>query len=249
MSSLLIPAFIAGVLTFLAPCTLPLVPAFLSFIGGVSSAGSSGRVAVDRPRVKIFVNALFFVFGFSLIFIVTGTLVGFVGSELLGFSRTWLERIGGVFVVLSGLAIVGFFHFPARFNFGRPGFSIEPGRPVHSFFLGAAFSFGWTPCVGPVLGSILFLSSASHTALEGGFLLLIFSAGLALPFLLTAFFLETFLRHVKKIAAISRMLSLVGGIFMVMLGVLLIFGKAGLLASYGYQLFETLGYNRLLDYL
>lgn len=189
--SLIIPAFIAGIITFLAPCTLPLVPGYLGFISGVSLEDVKDPAKSKKARLRIFLNGLFYVIGFSVIFILLGSLFGLAGSVLFKY-RLWLSRIGGIFVILFGLyMILGAVKIPFLSFLGADKRLqitkvIKPGNPLSSFLFGTAFGFGWTPCVGPVLGSILLLASSSATVSSGAFLLTVFSLGLAVPFLAIA---------------------------------------------------------------
>lgn len=239
MESLLIPAFIAGLLTFLAPCTLPLVPAYLAFISG-STLGKRGVLR----------NAVFFVLGFSVVFISFGLLAGLAGGLLHEF-RTWISRIGGIFVILFGLFMLDVIKIPfltqeKRLSIKSP---FIKGTSLNSLTLGIIFGAGWTPCIGPILGSILFLASQTATALQGAFLLAVFSFGLAVPFLFIAASIESAERHIKRFSKYLRPVNTIGGIFLVVLGTLLLFGQMGLLAEYGFKIFGFVTYNSLLDYL
>lgn len=249
--TLIIPAFIAGILTFLAPCTLPLLPAYLGFISGSSIDDLKDPAKSAKARWKIFLNGLFFVIGFSVVFIVLGTLIGFVGATILAPYRLWLSRIGGVFVIIFGLFMLNVIQIPfltRETHFKAPAV-FERGRPLNSLILGSAFSLGWTPCVGPILGSILLLASTSGTALQGGVLLTVFSAGLAIPFLLTAVAVGHATRYIENLSRFLNVVSVVGGVFLIGLGILLLTGNVGLLISWGYRLLEFVNYDALLDYL
>lgn len=249
--SLIISAFIAGVLTFLAPCTLPLVPGYLGFISGSSLDDLKDPAKAKQARWKIFLNGLFFMLGFSAVFIIMGTLVGFVAAAFLAPYRLWLGRIGGVFVVIFGLFMLNVLKIPflnQEKQFKAPAI-FKQGKPTNSFILGSAFAFGWTPCVGPILGSILLLASTSTSALQGGLMLTIFSAGLAVPFLLIAIGIGSASRRIQNISKYLNVVSVIGGIFLIFLGILLVSGNIGLLISYGYRLFQFINYDRLLDYL
>src|SRR3989344_4447460 len=166
ITALAIPAFIACILTFLATCTFPLVPAYLGFISGVPAGGDAANA-----RKKVFLNGLFYVAGFSLVFIIFGTALGFLGQTLFLY-RIWFSRIAGIFIVLFGLFMLGVFKIPILSREWQPRlpFGLERGKPLSALLLGSAFAFGWTPCVGPVLGSILLLASTSQTAFQGGIL-------------------------------------------------------------------------------
>lgn len=249
--SLIIPAFIAGVLTFIAPCTLPLVPGYLGFISGASLEDLEDPEKAKKARWKIFLNGLFFMIGFSAIFIIMGTLVGFIGATFLSPYRLWLGRIGGIFVIIFGLFMLNVLKIPFLMRekqFKAPAI-FKQGKSTNSFILGSAFAFGWTPCVGPILGSILLLASTSTSALQGALMLTIFSAGLAIPFLLIAIGIGSASRHVKNISKYLNIVSIIGGVFLIFLGILLVSGNIGLLISYGYGIFQFINYDRLLDYL
>ena len=286
--SLILPAFIAGFLMFLAPCTLPLVPGYLGFISGIALEDLKDPIKAARTRWKIFLSGAFFMMGFSAIFISLGILLGFIGASVLAPYRIWLGRIGGIFVIIFGLFMlhpvrnplrlwrggsrlerlisngVNVFKWPAFFggnqfktfsiferaaHIGRASLIFERGRPVNSFILGSAFAFGWTPCIGPILGSILLLASTSTTAFQGGLLLAIFSAGLAVPFLAITIGIGSATKFIGRISKFLNVISVVGGIFLIFLGVLLLTGNMALGVSWGYRLFRFIEYDRLLDYL
>lgn len=249
--SLIIPSFIAGLLTFFAPCTLPLVPGYLGFISGASLEDLKDPQKASAARRKIFLNGLFFIIGFSAVFIIMGTLIGFVGASLLAPYRLWLSRIGGIFVIIFGLFMLNVVKLP----FLKQEFQVKApsvfgrGRPANSLVLGSAFAFGWTPCVGPILGSILLIASTSSTALQGGLLLSVFSLGLAVPFLIIAAGIGSASRYIQNISRWLSVISVIGGLFLIFLGTLLLTGNIGLLISYGYRLFQFINYDKLLDYL
>ncbi len=248
--SLIIPAFIAGLLTFLAPCTLPLVPGYLGFISGVSLDDLKDPAKSRKAHLKIFLNGLFFVIGFSAIFIALGTLAGFAGRGLLQY-RFWLSRIGGVFVIIFGLFMMGIlkFDFLRREKRIRVPLIFEQGKPLNSFILGSTFAFGWTPCVGPILGSILTLAAVSTTAWQGAILLSVFSLGLAIPFLIIALTVNEASKHLHKALKYIHVLYFISGLFLVFIGTLLLTNSMGLWISYSYHLFDFINYDKLLDYL
>jgi cytochrome c-type biogenesis protein len=245
-----VSSFVAGLLTFLAPCTLPLVPAYLGFISGVNPEDLKDPLKSAGARRKIFLNGIFFILGFSLIFIIFGTLAGLLGQALVPW-RIWLTRLGGAFVILFGLFMLGVFNLRFLQIDKRVAFPkwLTLGKPSSSFIIGGTFAFGWTPCVGPILGSILLLASTSTTAIQGALMLTIFSFGLSIPFILVAlayskatYYIETITKHLKWV-------SIIGGIFLILLGLLLITDQFGLTIQYGYQLLDFINYDRLLDYL
>ena len=256
--SLIIPSFIAGILTFLAPCTLPLVPGYLGFISGVSAKELGGGSPTRTARKKIFVNGILYVIGFTAVFMFLGTIFGLIGTALIDF-RIWLTRIGGIFVIFFGLYLMHVFNLPifqsSILNSSRTGGlrrllnQLTPGKPSSSFLFGASFALGWTPCVGPVLGTVLILASTSGTIGTGAFLLFIFSLGLALPFLLVALLYGHAAERIQKISKYLAVVEFVGGAFLLFIGILLLTDRLGLWVSFFYNLLRGINYERLLDYL
>jgi len=243
-------SFFAGLLTFLAPCTLPLVPAYLGFISGVDQEALKNPATAKAARRKIFLNGLAFIVGFSFIFIAFGVLAGFAGTALAPY-RIWLARVGGVLVILFGLFMLGVFKMPF---FTKGGGLPVPkwltlGKPSSSFLIGGTFALGWTPCVGPILGSILLLAGTSGTALQGGVMLSVFSFGLAIPFLLIAFAFSKATAYIERISKYLKWVSIIGGVFLILLGFLLATDNFGLTIQYGYELFDFINYEGLLEYL
>ncbi len=242
----LISAFLAGIVTFLAPCTFPLVPGYLSFISG------SGKT-----KSKIFLNGALYVVGFSGVFILLGTLFGLGGSFLFQYKEI-LVRLGGVFVILFGLfmatsalniPLFGFLRADRRLHLGN---TLTPGKPISSLLFGASFALGWTPCVGPILGVILTLAASSATVGQGAFLLFVFSLGLALPFLLTALAVGWASTHFAKIAKYLHWVSVIGGIFLVLLGIMMVTSSYLSWIGFIYDFFAIFGINyegALLDLL
>lgn len=247
---LIIPSFIAGILTFLAPCTLPLVPGYLGFISGVSLKDLKSPEMAKGARRKIFLNGVFYVLGFSLVFIILGSLFGLGGAALVRH-RIWLSRIGGIFVLFFGLFMLGVLRLPflnAEKRLERIRF-VKPGNPISALVFGATFAFGWTPCVGPILGSILTLAASSATVGQGAFLLTVFSFGLAVPFLIIAGSIGSASVYLAKISKYLNVVSFIGGVFLVFLGILLLTNNLSSWISYFYGLFDFINYESLLDYL
>ncbi len=251
--SLIIPAFIAGIITFLAPCTLPLIPGYLAFISGVSVTDLKNPEKLKQAKRKILLNGLLYVIGFSLVFILLGTIFGLAGSALAQY-RIWISRIGGIFVIFFGLYLMHVFKLPF-FNFLNRekklqfANSLTPGKPSSSFLFGMTFAAGWTPCVGPILGTILLLASTSGTILEGTFLLFVFSLGLAIPFLIIALGVGHATQYIKKLTKYLNIISFIGGLFLLFLGILLVTDSMNVWLAYSYKLFNFIRYEALLDYL
>jgi cytochrome c-type biogenesis protein len=218
-------SFIAGVLTFFAPCTLPLVPAFLGIISGARVEDLKNPELVKSVRGRIFKNAIFYVLGFSLIFILFGVSFTFV-SQVFGI-KEWIQRIGGIMIILFGLVLMGWLRIP----FLSSEKQISVPRLFHnvsllnSFLLGAIFAVGWSPCVGPLLGSVLLLASTSGTVVEGTFLLIVFSIGLGIPFLITALLIGKAFDAFGRWGKILGIINKVAGLFLIFMGILLVIGQ------------------------
>lgn len=251
-SSLILPAFFAGVLTFLAPCTFPLLPSFLAFIGGNSYEefkDPEKRAKVERSVTK---NALMYVLGFSTVFILLGSFFSLIGFAFAPYQQ-WIARIGGLFVIFFGFYLAGlsrlkiFQAFSRERTFHLKG--LTPGKPASSFIFGAAFAFGWTPCVGPILGAVLALASTRSTVWQGALLLCIFSLGLAIPFMIVAFAYGSAVRYIAKTGRILQVVSIIGGIFLVVVGLFLFANSFGNFIGYFYRWFSFVNYSAILNYL
>lgn len=264
----IISAFIAGIVTFLAPCTLPLVPGYLSFISGASVSDLQNPARAAKARLKIFLNGLLYVIGFSAVFILLGSLFGLGGSLFFQY-RFLLTQIGGAFVILFGLFLaapaiaaltgnkVNLMNIPPfnlfvaerQIRFAR---KLKPGSPVSSVVFGGTFALGWSPCVGPILGTILTFAASSATVGQGAFLLSVFSAGLAIPFLLTALAIGWASSRLAKIGKYLNWVSVVGGAFLILLGVMMVTNNFLLWISLVYRFFDAVGLQyqeSLLDLL
>jgi len=213
-------AFLAGLLSFLSPCILPLIPSYLSFIGGISF------LELQRSRTKrlsIFLQTLFFVLGFSVVFIALGVLFSSTGG-ILGNAVQLVNIIAGGVVILLGFNFI--FDFWKILNREkRVHIDRKPGGFLGSILLGMAFVAGWTPCVGPILASILILAGSSGKMLSGIFLLIAYSAGLGLPFLLAGLFFSQFARQMEKIKPHLNRIRIASGIFLIMIGILILLGR------------------------
>lgn len=220
-------ALLAGFLTFFAPCTMPLIPGYLAYLGGVAKEDEP-----QKRKQRIIRNAYWFTIGFGLVFVLFGALTGAAGA-LLVEHRALLSQIGGAIIVVFGLSMLGLFHIPALRPLGdrRPSF-IVPGTARGSFFMGSLFALGWSPCLGPVLGSILVLASTSGSALSGALLLFVYAIGLAVPLLVLAHLFETSLARVARLERYLSAMNILGGAIFVSIGVLLLVGKFGLLTAW-----------------
>ena len=267
-------AFFAGILSFLSPCVLPIIPAYLSYISGVSI----GELERERKlfNVKVFFSALFFVIGFSIVFVGMGASASFIG-RLLQEYQDWVIRIGSGLVIFFGLHFANLFlwrHFLIAYlltgvlipllyfakiinlneavNLGI-AYSVvlllyalkaheylyrqlrleakAEASYVGAFLIGVVFAFGWSPCIGPVLGAILLLASQQETVLKGALLLAVYSAGLGIPFLISGLLFNAFLNFVKGFSKFFKYVEIFGGVLLIVLGILLALEKLSLLAN------------------
>jgi cytochrome c-type biogenesis protein len=223
-------AFVAGVVSFLSPCVLPLVPGYISMLSGASieelKAGA-GTALVAR----IFRNSLAFVMGFSVVFITLGASATAVGRFLVA-QRTTFNIVAGVIIIIFGLHLTGLVKIPflyrqARVNTGAPRRGL-----LGAFVLGFAFAFGWTPCIGPILTGILALAAMRDTVFQGMFLLAVYSAGLAIPFVLTGLGLSQFLKFYSGFRKHLQIVEVLSGVLLIAIGVLMAFNKLGMLSGY-----------------
>ncbi len=206
-------ALAAGVLSFSSPCTLPLVPGYLGFMSGVSAG-----------RGRTMLAATLFVVGFAFVFTFLGWAATSASSFLTGAGRDLLARIAGVLIIVLGVFVIGLVRLPFLMREGRPLLDrVRPG-PAGALLLGVAFALGWTPCIGPVLGSILLLASGQGTAVQGAALLLVYSLGLGIPFLFAAAFLERFEGAAAWLRRRATPINAAGGVLLVAMGVLVFTG-------------------------
>lgn len=224
-TSLILSSFAAGLVMFVAPCTLPIIPAYLLFISGMSGEGEVTRVM----RRRLFLNAAAFTVGFSLVFMVLGMFASVLGAAVAPW-RPILFRAAGILLIIFGAVLAGV-RLPAisaEWHLRLPRF-VTLGRPESSFLAGALFAFGWSPCIGPILGTILFLASGSSTALQGALLLGVFSLGLAVPFLLSAMFIGYASASFARFARASAIFYRIAGMALIALGALFVSGRTDLL--------------------
>jgi cytochrome c-type biogenesis protein len=213
-------AFVAGSLSFLSPCVLPLLPSYLSFIAGVSFEELQGSVANPRTRRAILVNSLCFVLGFSLVFIGMGAGATLLGQALFQH-QALIRKIGGGLVVIMGLYVAGWLRIPFLMREWRADLAARPAGPLGAVLTGITFAAGWTPCIGPILGSILTLASVTETASAGILLLAAYSAGLAIPFLVSSLLIDRFLVFFDRFKRFFPVVTKVSGLILILVGLLL----------------------------
>lgn len=225
-------AFLAGIVSFLSPCVLPLVPGYISFVAGQSAERRHVRVSARLAALGI---SACFVAGFATVFIAFGASASAIG-QLLARYRYELNIVAGIVVILFGLLMLGMLRSATWFQRDlRFHPRIIGGSPITAYVLGLAFGFGWTPCIGPVLGAILMVSSTGTSA-GGVGLLAAYALGLGAPFLVTALFLDRATKGLRRVRRLGQVLQLVGGLLMIAMGIAMMTGK---LAVFSYWLLET----------
>jgi cytochrome c-type biogenesis protein len=231
MTSLPLPiaAFLAGLVSFLSPCVLPLVPGYVSLISGV---GVEQLKAHESQLLrKVMLNSVAFIFGFSVVFITLGAVATEV-SQMLSRYRSTLAQIAGVVIILFGLHLTGIFKIKALYTDARLH-NVKGGSTAWgAFVIGFAFAFGWTPCVGPVLTVILTFAAAQDSITKGIMLLALYSMGLAVPFLLTALGVERFLKFYARFRTHMHAIEVASGALLVVLGTLLVLGRFTIISNY-----------------
>jgi cytochrome c-type biogenesis protein len=224
-----IAAFVAGLVSFLSPCVLPLVPGYVSLISGTGVEElKHGDVKLFR---KVMSSSLMFVLGFSIVFVALGAVATEVG-QLMARYKSLMAEIAGVVVILFGLHLTGLLQIKALLGDKRLNQVKGGSTPWGAFILGFAFAFGWTPCVGPILAVILGLAAAQNSVGKGIALLGIYSLGLAVPFLLTAVGIERFLQFYSRFRRHLHTLEVVSGVLLIFLGGLLVMNRFTLLSGY-----------------
>jgi len=223
----LIIAFIAGIVSFLSPCVLPLIPGFLSYLSGISTSEAQKS---SKARAIVFLNTVFFVLGFTIVFSILGVLINSIFADAAFSIRTWLGRIGGIIIIIFGLVLMKVLKLP--FLEKEHKFKVKKFRIsyVTSFMFGLAFAAGWTPCVGVILASILTLAAVS--ANNAFYLLISYSLGLTLPFLITGLFVSRMQNFIQKHEKALSYINLAFGILLVILGIMVFTNTLSLISNF-----------------
>jgi len=224
-------AFIAGIATFLSPCLLPLIPAYISYLTGLSftEASSAAMSAQKRKEIRsvTLAHALSFVLGFSIVFILLGTSATILGNMLIKY-RPVVQKIGGVLIIFFAFVIMGIIKIPFLEKEKKISLKKSSVSLLGSVLVGITFAIAWTPCVGPILGSILVYASNIESVKKGVILLIAFSMGLGIPFILSALAINSFFIYIKRFQKYLKRISIVSGIILMIFGVLLLIGGQGL---------------------
>ncbi|MGI8842364.1 MAG: cytochrome c biogenesis CcdA family protein [Gemmatimonadaceae bacterium] len=222
---MLLFSFSAGLLSFLSPCVLPLIPSYVTFITGMSLD------EVQRARRATLIHSLLFIAGFTLIFLALGATATVFGRVLLAY-RDWISRIGGVLIIIFGLYLLGVLNFAFLTRERRVHIADKPMGYLGTVLVGIAFGAGWTPCIGPILGSILILTSSTAELGKGLLLLFVYSLGLAIPFLAASLAMTHFLGAYARARRYLVWVNRIGGVLLILVGLLLVTDYFTILAGY-----------------
>ncbi len=214
-------AFIAGLVSFLSPCVLPIVPSYLSLVTGMSFEDLTDNGNLRSIKIKTLLNSGLFVLGFSTVFVLMGAAFSYAGQMLLEY-QSYLRMAGGILVITMGLFFSGIIKIDFLMRERKIAMRIRQAGPVGTFFTGIGFAAGWTPCIGPILGTILMVSSTQGSTSAGTGLLIAYSLGMAVPFMASALAFNTFLSHSKKLLKYMRYIKIGGGVILIIFGVLML---------------------------
>jgi len=227
-------AFSAGLISFLSPCILPLIPSYMAFITGVSIEELSSQESLRQVRKKVVFNSIAFILGFSIIFIALGASATFIGKFLSDNIR-WFEIVGGAIVIILGLHFTGILRIKFLDREKSIHLKKKPLGYLGTLLVGMAFGTGWTPCVGPILGGILTLAATTQDLFKGILMLALYSLGLGIPFFISGIILHKFFEYFKVIRKYFKVIQIAGGGLLIAVGVMLILGYfsaiTGLLAT------------------
>lgn len=233
-------AFTAGILSFASPCVLPLIPSYLTYITGLSFSQLQAAHPNAKLRLTVLMHSLCFILGFTVVFVLLGAIAGIASGKFQLYMREglgWLEKIGGLLIFLFGVHIAGLFHFGIILGEKRIHLHKKPSGFVGTFVVGIAFAAGWTPCIGPILASILMIAATSGHAGEGVSLLSVYSLGLGVPFLISGLLFHHFLIAFNRFRKHIRLIEIITGVMLMAVGIMLMFDLMGELTMYLYQWF------------
>ncbi len=233
-------AALAGLLSFLSPCVLPLVPPYLCYLGGTTfdQLTNDNFISSDVYR-KVLMTSVLFVSGFSTVFVMLGASASSLG-QLLGSNLDILAKIAGIIIIIMGLHFIGVFRIPIMYREARYHSQMTSGGLISAYVMGVAFAFGWTPCIGPVLGAILAIAAAKQTVATGASLLLVYSLGLGIPFILAAVAIRPFMNFMQNFRRYFGAVEKAMGGFLVVTGVLFLGGWMTLIANWLLEAFPAL---------
>lgn len=222
-------AFVAGLLSFFSPCVLPLIPAYFTFITGFSIEELTEKYN-SEIRKKVFFSTSLFVLGFSLVFISMGASASYLGG-LMYMYKKYIRIIGGILIIIMGIHLTGLIRIPVLDFEKRITFKKKPLHFLGTLVIGMAFGAGWSPCIGPLLGSILIIAGSQETVWQGVILLGIYSAGLAIPFVIISIFINFILTFIKKASKVLKYVNVAAGVVLIAVGLILISNKLYVFSS------------------
>jgi cytochrome c-type biogenesis protein len=232
----IIGAFIAGLLSFLSPCVLPLIPSYITYITGLSFADLQAEHPSHKIRMQIMVHSLLFIAGFTTVFVLLGASATYIGGFLQEHMGL-LRKIGGVLIIIFGVHVSGIFDIGFLLGEKRLSLHRKPAGYAGSYIVGVAFAAGWTPCIGPILASILMVAATENMVYRGIALLLIYSLGLGLPFFLASLAMHQFLVFFNRFKKYIRIFEMITGVFLIIVGVLIFTNYLSILSRYASMLF------------
>jgi len=224
-------AFSAGLLSFVSPCVLPLIPSFVTYITGLTFEDITSSKDRGRVRSITIVNSLAFIGGFTTIFVLFGGSATLIGQVLLAY-QDLIRKIGGILIIIFGLYIMGLLKLGFLSSEKKIHIENKPAGYLGSFIVGTAFAAGWTPCVGPILGSLLLYASTTGSVVKGMGLLAVYSLGLGLPLFISSLAINTFLSTFKVISRYMRWITLLSGAFLLVLGIMIFTNSFTLLTAW-----------------
>jgi cytochrome c-type biogenesis protein len=227
----LLAAFAAGFLSFVSPCVLPLIPGYISFVSGISVDEMRADTAPSTSRLQVFLTSLAFVIGFSIVFVALGASATALGKFMFA-KLPLLSKIAGVILIVFGLHTMGVFRLAFLETEKRVHSQRKPAGPLGAMLVGIAFAFGWTPCIGPILGGILAIAGSKNTVSEGITLLAVYSLGLGIPFLLTSLAINQFFSAAKRIRKHYHAVEVASGVLLIAIGVLIVTGQLTIITRY-----------------
>ena len=236
-------ALLAGLLSFVSPCVLPIVPPYLAWLAGVSFDELKDETPGAARRRRVIVAAIAFVLGFTTVFVALGATASFIGKTIAQYFDI-LSIIAGVIIIIMGLHFLGVFRIAALYREARVQVERKPAGPLGAYVMGLAFAFGWTPCVGPVLAAILFIAGSEGSAARGALLLAVYSLGIGIPFILSAIFASRFLAWASRFKRHMHKVEMAMGGLLVVTGILFMTGQMSAISWWlleTFPIFQTIG--------
>jgi cytochrome c-type biogenesis protein len=237
-------AFTAGILSFVSPCVLPLIPSYLTYITGLSFKQLDDAHPTAKVRMTVLLHSICFIIGFSVVFVLLVAIAGVASSKFQTHLREgleWVEKIGGLLIFLFGVHMTGLFHFGVLLGEKRVQLHSKPSGYFGTFIVGVAFAAGWTPCIGPILASILMIAATSGQVGEGIGLLSVYSLGLGVPFLISGLLFHQFIVAFNRFRKYIRLVEIGTGVMLMAGGIMLMFNLMGKLTMYLYQYLPVQG--------